>query len=625
MFARPRKARSLGAWLGLFSLVLSGCGDGTDWSGEDDFSPVDYDAASSAGDEEETSNAGGGIQDTEEVREADQAVVDGQFNTTPTQWVFRGGQTAAQVNALITSGYRLVSLQVQSASPLLFTVAAVHNSGSHAQTSSWIHGVTPYQLDVVTASQNLRVVDIHAYQTSAGTRFAAIMVPNTGATAKNWWWAHGKTVAELGTIAATNNARPIDLQSYVENGVKKYAAVFIQNSGADGSAWWWYFDATGSQVQSLFGGTGNCLTSINPTAEEKFDVLLIPCSAPYAEWWNGHSEASLNARAEAMGLRIFDAKYLGPNRYVALLTENSDAETIRLRKRLRGTSHRGEVGFMVKRVGGPIERSINVDYAYDPASSIKTLVAVHALRGMEHAAFNLNTPIDMYKAPSSPLTDCPTDILLGTQETMGNAIWHMQVQSDNQRTRAFMDLFGMPALEQFGRDIGMEKISISAYPGCSSFANRWSLRDATRLYEGIMNGSIFVQPSSRDALFSRMPADGGSSGVLNALRNIAVEEGNALGRTPSQIANFNAMLRAHYKAGHHWNPVFWEDVENMSISGIARIPSCNGSAMVYRDYVWGAFLYNSTYPEGQYAFQGSEAEPLRLSVRSALATGASCL
>src|SRR5690606_38646248 len=106
------------------------------------------------------------------------------------------------------------------------------------------------------------------------------------------------------------------------------------------------------------------------------------------------------------------------------------------------------------------------------------------------------TPINMYQPPSSPFTDCPTDIILSTQETMGNAIWHMQVQSDNQRTRAFMDLFGKPALEQFGRDLGMEKIHIVDYPGCSSFANRWSLRDAMRLYEGIMNGSVFVQPSS---------------------------------------------------------------------------------------------------------------------------------
>src|SRR5690606_3249353 len=259
---------------------------------------------------------------------------------------------------------------------------------------------------------------------AAGTRFAAIMVPNTGANAKNWWWAHGKTPEELGEIASANGARPIDLQSYIEDGVRKYTAVFIENSGADGKAWWWYFDRTSPQVDAIVNFTGGCLTSINPTPEENFDVLLLPCEGTFWEWWNGFNEAEVNARAEAMGTRVFDVKYLGPNRFVSLHIENSDAEAIRLRSRLRGSSPRGELGFMVKRVGGPIERSMNVDYAYDPASSIKTLIAVHALRGMEHAAFTLNTPINMYDPGD---VDCPQNAtLLSTQESMGDAIWHMQ-------------------------------------------------------------------------------------------------------------------------------------------------------------------------------------------------------
>ncbi|OQX67509.1 MAG: hypothetical protein B6A08_14935 [Sorangiineae bacterium NIC37A_2] len=631
MFARTQKVRSLSAWFGLFSLVLSGCGEGVVWTGEDEFSPVDYEAAPSTGEEEDSGEpTGGGVLLAEDVRETDQAVVDGWHNTTPTQWAFRTGQTSAQVNALINSGFRLVSLQVQSASPLLFTVAAVQNTGSHAQTSSWIHGATAYQLEVTTASQNLRIVDVHAYQTAAGTRFAAIMVPNTGANAKNWWWAHGKTPEELGEIASANGARPIDLQSYIEDGVKKYTAVFIENSGADGKAWWWYFDRTSPQVDAIVNFTGGCLTSINPTPEENFDVLLLPCEGTFWEWWNGFNEAEVNARAEAMGTRVFDVKYLGPNRFVSLHIENSDAEAIRLRSRLRGSSPRGELGFMVKRVGGPIERSMNVDYAYDPASSIKTLIAVHALRGMEHAAFTLNTPINMYDPGN---VDCPQNAtLLSTQESMGDAIWHMQVLSDNYRTRAFMDLFSKPVLEQFGRDLGMQKIHIVDYPGCPTFANRWSLRDALRLYEGIMDGSIFVQSSSRDALFSRMPADGGSASALDALKNIVIEEGTALGRTSSQINAFNNMLRAHYKVGHHYYPHVYipplidlGDISNASISGIARIPSCNGSAMVYRDYVWGAFVHNATHIEGRDALFGSQAEPLRLSIRDALTTAASCL
>lgn len=602
MFGRRNVSgwKRAGTWLTLLA-GLGGCG------GPDDFL-----------DAEDGETLPG---QTEQVEKSQHPVVDGSHNTASTDWSWHTGQTAAQVDALIRSGYRLVSVQVESASPLRFTIAAVRNTGSHAQTSWWFHSMTASQLDSVVASVRGRIVDIHAYTVSGSTRFAAIVVLNTGAKAKNWWWAHGKTPQEIDALVQANQARPIDLQSYTENGSTKYTAVLIQNTGADGTGWWWYFARTSPQVDAAVRQTGGCLTSINRTPDDKFDVLLTPCNGTFWEWWNGYDAAQVSARAEATGTRVQDIKALGGGRFVTILVDNADAETTRIRSILRRYGNGGEVGFMVKRIAGAIERSLNIDYAFDPASSIKALVAVHTMRGMEHGAFSLATPIDMYKPG---LTSCPSNTLTGAQESMGDALRAMLVQSDNQRTKAFIDLFSMPAIEQASRDMGLEKVRIVDYPGCSGFANRWSLRDGSRLYEGVMNGSL-ISANSRTALFARMPADGGdSSGALWALREIAAAEAPSFGLTTAQVAAFNDRLKTHYKAGHHWNPLPWEDVENLSISGIARIPACSGASIVYRDYVWGAFIHDAEYPYGDYAFDDAKVEPLRQAVRASLSNFRTC-
>jgi hypothetical protein len=54
------------------------------------------------------------------------------LQTAPTGWWWYVGQTPAQVSTLISSkNARLVSLRVQSASPLLFDVALVQNTGTY--------------------------------------------------------------------------------------------------------------------------------------------------------------------------------------------------------------------------------------------------------------------------------------------------------------------------------------------------------------------------------------------------------------------------------------------------------------------------------------------------------------
>jgi Bacterial tandem repeat domain 1 len=105
-------------------------------------------------------------------------------------------------------------------------------------------------VDAATLTQNLRtnnarLISLKAYDTGGGNiRFAAAMIANTGADAKAWWWYYGQSPAQLGNLANSNNARLTTLQSYTSNGQTYYAAIMISNSGADAKAWWWYYNVS---------------------------------------------------------------------------------------------------------------------------------------------------------------------------------------------------------------------------------------------------------------------------------------------------------------------------------------------------------------------------------------------
>ena len=71
------------------------------------------------------------LTEPEELGQHQQPALAETLNTAPTGWWWYYGVTPAQLSSLVSStGGRIVSLQVEQASPLLFTVAMVSNTGS---------------------------------------------------------------------------------------------------------------------------------------------------------------------------------------------------------------------------------------------------------------------------------------------------------------------------------------------------------------------------------------------------------------------------------------------------------------------------------------------------------------
>ena len=555
-----------------------------------------------------------------------QAALAETLNTTPTGWWWYYGVSPAQLTALVSStGGRIVSLQVEQASPLLFTAALVSNTGSYAKSWWWYHGVTASQLSASITSLNARIVSLDAYDVSGTTYFAAVLLSNTGADAKGWWWYSGVTTAQVATLLQQNNARLVDFRSYLTGGVTRYAVVMIPNTGADAMGWWWYYGITGSQIGSLLQQNSAFLSSIQPADASGSTFNVIMQQSPGVSWWwyYGVSAADLGDRLSQNGARLLDVKAYssgGSRKFAAVMVNNSNAATTRVGQILRNGTD-GETGLYLKQVGGSVQANLQETRIFEPASSIKILIGLHAMQQVDAGA-SLNQSVIMY-APGSG--SCPSSTITGT-ETMSNAILQMLENSDNQRTKALITTFGFGAINQTAQNVGLAGTHLNHYPGCGGPpANQFTLADAGQIYEGIADGTL-LSATSRSALYARMPAQAGDfTGIVSAVNAIINAEAPAYGLSATEISQFKSRLVTHYKAGGYTLCPSSSCLEYRSVAGSAEIPQCTRGVVGNRTYVWGIFIDGaSSATAADSTFNSAKAEPLREPIRAALSAWAPC-
>jgi hypothetical protein len=550
------------------------------------------------------------------------------LNTNPTGWWWYFGVTPAQVSSLLTSNNaRLVSIQVEQASPLLLTVAMVSNTGTYAKGWYWFYGLTPDQLSAQINTLNARIIALDVYVSGGQTLTASILLPNTGADGKAWWWYYNVTTDQIGTLLQQNNARLIDFRSYNNGTSTVYAVVMISNTGADASGWWYYFGVSGAQVGTFLSQNNAYLISIQPADANggTFNVIMLP-TPPTLEWWwyFGVDQPTLSDRLSQNGARLLDVKtyFPGGNRvFAAIMVNNSNAETTRVGNILRnGTS--GETGMYLKYVNGPVLANLQENFQYDPASSIKIIVALHLMRQVDAGNVTLSQFIPTYQPPASG--SCPVNNVVTGSETFGAALQAMLENSDNVRTRALIDKFGFAAINQTAQTVGMTSTNLAIYPGCG-ITNQMTLADASKAYEGIHNLTL-LSKSSRDALYSHMPILAGDfTGVAGVVDPIVDQEAASLGLTAQQASSFKSQLNVqlHYKAGGDtWCTP--NCLEYRAISGTAEIPTCGDTGLTTTAYTWGIFVDAATNPSADSTFGVADGEPLREPIHAALSHWAGC-
>jgi hypothetical protein len=561
---------------------------------------------------------------------------DDRENATPTAWWVFSGQTVADASAFISANNaRIVDIQLEAvATPLRFTITYVSNAGAYAKAWWWYVDVDEPTLTTHLTNNNARLVSLKAYDIGGGQiRFAAVMISNTGADAKGWWWYYDQTVASLTSLWQTNGARLVQINAYVTAGQTRYAAVMISNTGADARSWWWYVNATvGDLITHLNANNARLIDLDRDPTTGNYNAIMNGCSTGCPLWWwyvNTTGQQLLDNAAQN-GSRIIDLNSqpgCGSTCYSYVMINNSNDITSRVGELLRNGTD-GTKGLYLKEVNGPVLANLEDSWVFEPASTIKAAVHVYAMHQIEMGAAHLTDFITKYLPPATG--SCPGNTPNGT-ETLNVALGEMMRHSDNTRTREVSDTFGVANIVTYAQGFGMTNTHINHVIGCGGPPpNQTTLADLGTLYEKVANGTL-LNSSDRATFYSLMA--GKSEYLLEGfdwtglwltdIPNLINQEAPV--GMPASVKNFfkNHMNLA-YKAGNYkiCGATCATFVDHISIAGWAQIPYCSGRNLTTpKQYVFGVFINNSTSDTTSAAtFNATKAELLREQIHAGLAS-----
>jgi len=456
------------------------------------------------------------------------------------------------------------------------------------------------------------------------------MISNTGADAIGWLWYYDQTVPGVNSRWQANQARLTQVHAYQTNGQTRYAVVMVDNTGVNARGWWWYVNATVPDLVSHTQTNNARLIDLDiDPATGNFNAVMTSCSSGCPLWWwyVGVPTSSLLGIAAQDGARIIDANSVagcGDRCWSFVLINNSNAITSRVGEMLRGGTD-GTKGLYLKQVGGPVLASLMETTPFEPASTIKATVHLYLMHQLQLGGVQLTDQITQYAPPVG--TSCPTNINAGT-ETFQIADREMMWHSDNTRTRELADHFGTANINSYVNGIGLAQTRINHVIGCGGPPeNVTTLSDLALLYENVANQSL-VDPVRRSLFFADMAgkaqytAEGYDwTGLWGTdIPKLIAQEAPA--DMPASLRTvFQNNMDLAYKAGNYkicpgGNCATY--VDHISIFGYAKIPFCDSGGP--REFVFGTYIYNSTNDAASSStFNSTKAELLREQIRAGLA------
>lgn len=546
---------------------------------------------------------------------------------TPTAAVWHNNVTAATLTNLVNQGYRFVDIEIASASPLRFDVSAVANSGDYASGWWYYYGLTSAEVGDYLSQNNARLIDLEPYYVNDELRFACIMIPNSGSCATGWWYYTNTTWANLTSWIDSNNARVIDIETFVTpGGERRYSAIMLPNTGSNAKAWWYYNNIPAGDIGTYVSQNNARLIDIEPFGNGNFTVVMEQASTPACEcnkWWYyyGQTAAEVTQRARQLPARVTDIeRYMvgGQTRFAVIYRANANALECRISEIMRSGTD-GRVGAYLKRVNGPVLANVMGDEVFEPASMIKV---VHHLFGMVRVQLgfiNLNTLVNVFTNTSG---SCPQDSG-AVNETLSNVLRLTMENSDNNRTQALRVLFGENNLNNFTSMLGMNDTLLQHRIGCAGGAdgaiaepNQFTLIDAGRLYEAVATG--LLNPANRAVFYDRM-----LNGIPAQVNTIINQEAASLGINNAKRDNFRSMVSTAHKGGSYTFTTNGVTVQHRTRGGWISLPTKGrtGCGFGEREYFFGAFVNDaSNGGAASDTVQLAWCELLRDEIRSALTT-----
>ena len=255
----------------------------------------------------------------------------------------------------------------------------------------------------------------------------------------------------------------------------------------------------------------------------------------------------------------------------------------------------GTTGYYLKRVGGQVLMSKRKLFVFYPASTIKVLEHLHAMRRVQNG-LALGTDINIW---GDSCADNHDDETPETQEDLSESMLQMMKQSNNKRTNAIQDRFGRTAFNNTAHNaVGMSSASqLNHKFGCqgpaSNPANALTLTDVGKLYEGVAKGTL-LSGDSRVTFYDLMRNQSDSFFI----EWIIDAEAAKLGMPDERRDQFKAQVRTATKSGGV--PADYDGFLYSSTAGYVSLPFAGlctsaGFAMVRpREYVYGVFINKAT-------------------------------
>ena len=320
----------------------------------------------------------------------------------------------------------------------------------------------------------------------------------------------------------------------------------------------------------------------------------------------------------------------------------------------------GTVGLYLKQVNGPVLAAFNESFVTYPASTIKVLEHLHAMRAVEAGTVDLDTamisvcqscrpcpscdacnPLPANCAFNKNCQDLSNSVAMCSGNGQGNpgpfppsgvslrcALQRMMRPSDNRATNGLQEFFGSgdPSLGRIAMNltgsvvIGMTSTELFHKFKCGNVSNNpyntMTLEDIGRLYEKVAaDGSVL--PTMRDTFYDIMLNES-NGGLINAIRSAVNEEARNLGMSDAdpEVQSLKSNIRLAYKGGNI--PIDSQICNDryQSIAGWVEISFFCGEPV--RQYVFGYFIDDAS----QTSICGGTVvkELLRQEIRAALET-----
>ncbi|MEV4120491.1 hypothetical protein [Micromonospora sp. NPDC049645] len=302
-------------------------------------------------------------------------------------------------------GMRVTGIEVNG--PDNYTAVLVHNSGTYQRglsgSASW---TTDETVDTLLAKLgDKRLLDLERYVVNGQTRFAAAWVDNPANNWHNYKWYVNSTESYINARLAELGGRIIDIDHVSGD---RYDVVMIPNTGVDQKQSWTLFGKTMAEIGDALAQHDARLVDVERHADGTWSAVMVKTDLPY---WSWHPNASAQQVLEMQankGLRPIHLKSFvqnGETRYSAIFVDNLDPVSIKARDALEDAigNNLPKRGFYLKSVDGNTHNWLNADVKFEPASMLKALHHVHAMRRVHLGTEALGNSVTWYRNPSAPL------------------------------------------------------------------------------------------------------------------------------------------------------------------------------------------------------------------------------